>query len=256
MPALKINKSILASLGLALCFLIVGVSIYETSIFSDSVEITFASEESKTTKGETVFNKIRLIQDPGRDIWMMNQSHLGLNTHTKKWDRLAIVIDKTKPIKTALFIQLPPGELNWEDRLIHQGQNFKVSCYFCHSNGPRAVRPDFSISNLSWNDKITLGIWNFKIKLYGRIMPHPLHEKSDPELITPFKHSNSFDDSKLKIKSCTLCHNDSGLWARGYLVRQNSITIRFMVNNHLMPPPGFKLTKEDQKEIDLFLRGF
>jgi hypothetical protein len=246
MPALK---------NISYFVLSVGVLGLGTPLLLNSEIITLASRESKTSQGETVYNKIRLIQEPHRDIWMMNQSHSGPKAPSGHWDRLAIVVDKSKPTKTALFLQLPPGELVWNESLLRQKQNFRVSCYMCHSNGPRAIRPDFSNYPITWKDKITLVTWNIKIKLYGPILPHEDHEKSDLELATPFKYSSEFDDAKLMVKSCTLCHNNSAPKARGYLLRQHSIAIQFMVENSLMPPLGFELSESDRKAIDQFVRG-
>lgn len=224
--------------------------------FSDSL-LTLQSLESKTIEGKPVFNQIRWIQEKDRDIWMMNQSHHGPHAPSEKWDRLAIVIDKTSNPKTATYLQLPAGTLEWKDELPQQKLPFRVSCFMCHTNGPRALRPDPSGQlQLSPFQKIKLIAWNLRIKTYGRIQENPDHKLTDRTLKIPFRQRHAFDNEPLKIKVCQKCHNEKFWWARGSLTRQNSMTIGFIVENGLMPPPGFVLSAQEEKKLKDFLQGF
>jgi hypothetical protein len=54
-------------------------------------EVYFESHESKSIDRAPVFNSIKLIEEPDRDIWMMNQSHFGSQKFSPKMDRIAIV---------------------------------------------------------------------------------------------------------------------------------------------------------------------
>ena len=120
--------------------------------------VLFQSLESKTVTGEAVYNKIKWFSDSDKDIWMMSQSHNGPQFPEEKWDRLAIIVDKK--YKTAQFLQLKPGPLQWTEDLVSQQVPYRVSCFMCHANGPRAIRP--TGSSLFAEAKILL--WNFKIK--------------------------------------------------------------------------------------------
>lgn len=63
--------------------------------------VTFASLESVTNKGHTVFNQVQLLSGVDKDVWLMRQSHRGLTPDKQNWDRLAIIIDKsTTPTST------------------------------------------------------------------------------------------------------------------------------------------------------------
>ena len=130
-----------------------GLSALAFSVSHLPKEVMFRSEESRTVSGGDVLNRIKLISDDARDIWMMNQSHDG----GRSFERLAIVVEDSK----ATFYQLEPGALEWSQTPTQR--EFKVSCALCHSNGPRAVRPQDSPS---WSESIRIALWNLKIKSY------------------------------------------------------------------------------------------
>ncbi len=214
--------------------------------------ITIQSLESKTISAGPIYNTIQFFPGLEKDIWMMNQSHHGSAASEEKWERLAIVIDSKKQ---ARFLQLPPGKLEWTEELLTQGTENRVTCFLCHSNGPRAIRPDPKFK-IGWIDQLKIKVWNLRIKTYRRIQESSAHAVQDTNLKIPFRHRTPIDNEVLQVDSCTKCHSEKGLVQRGPLTRQNSIAIRFMVENKLMPPPGFELTKRDQKKIDQFLLGF
>jgi hypothetical protein len=224
-------------------------------LYSDQ-GITFRSLESKGPNDSAIYNKINWFTSKDKDIWMMNQSHHGLIQKTNTWDRLAIIIDKTKSPKTAQFFQLKPGDLNWTENPLTQ--ELRASCYICHSNGLRAIRPDFSAPEikLTWFEKSKIFLWNLKIKSYGRIVPHESHLEKYPNIKMQFKYFDDDANEKLQIKTCTKCHNDKYSFSRGSLTRQNGIAIQFMIKNGLMPPLNNSLSEVDQKEITKFLAGF
>lgn len=221
-------------------------------------EILIESEESKTKNLTSVFNKIKWISLPNQDIWMMNQSHYGVHATKDQWERLAIVIDKTKKPMTAKFYQLEPGPLEWSEDLKNKRTPYRASCFICHSNGPRAIRPVSKSQevNLSYKEKMRLVFWNLRIKTYGRIDYDKSHDQEDLSLETPFHLEGKSENAVLKVKTCTLCHKEDGFFARGVLRRQQTGTINSLVNNGHMPPPGFFLSPKEKRELKDFMRGF
>ncbi|OQW50480.1 MAG: hypothetical protein A4S09_01420 [Proteobacteria bacterium SG_bin7] len=200
--------------------------------------VTFESLESKTDSNGPVYNKISLEASLETDIWKMRQSHDGLSYEAAKWDSLAIVIDKTKSPKIATFYQLDPGE---KFRPI----SYRVKCFICHPNGPRAIRPNES--SMSFSERFQIFKWNLKIKSYGRVLSKSYSEKD------PIKFSGGFYDAPLKIGLCVICHKETGFLARGTLKRQNFLPISFLTKNGHMPPLGIPLLSATKRELIEFL---
>lgn len=228
------------------------VSFTCTLLLEEGANVLFASKESKTIQQKSVYNRITLFSKPDQDIWMMNQSHDGLNASSENWDRLAIVIDKTQSPKTARFYQLPPGELNANENF--KPIPYKVSCFMCHPNGPRWIRPQEKSLNLK--DKLTLFFWNLKILSYGRVLPHPEHEKESLKSQIPFKWNFKQANIVLDLKSCNDCHDEKGFIQRGALLSQNLLSIKFMVDQGFMPPMGHSLSKKDKAKIEKYFEKF
>lgn len=219
----------------------------------DNQEIFIESQESKTVESLPVYNKIKLFSFKNKDVWMMNQSHFGIEgLGPSSWDRLAIVVDKTQNPKRAKFYQLEPGPLEWSETL--KEVPFKVSCFICHNNGPRAIRPNYesSLKPVSFKERIKVSYWNLKMKLYGRV----LYEDHDLQKTVPFRYQSKFENEALKVRACANCHKDSGLFVRGQLSRQQALTIKFMIESKNMPPFGFSISQEEKNQINNFLDGF
>jgi len=212
--------------------------------------VLFQSLESKTVENAPVFNRIKFFPGWQRDIWMMNQSHHGADAPAGRWDRLAIVIDKKG--KTARFYQLPPGKLEWDESLPGQAIPYRVSCFICHPNGPRAVRPDSAGLSLSPFTKWKVSWWNLRVRMYGRIHEAPEQAIADAQLRVPFRHRAPLDNDELHVKACAKCHNEN---ARGPLTRQNALTIQFMLEKDLMPPSGRRLSEKDRRSLEAFIAG-
>jgi hypothetical protein len=243
-----IGKISLVLLGVAGIFLVV--------VLSDNQEILFESQESKNIKGDPVFNKVKWFHFKDRDVWMMNQSHAGVNATTEKWDRLAIVVETTKSPRTARFYQLESGSLAWPTKL--KEMPYKVSCFICHTNGPRAIRPNFesTFKSVSFFDRIKIVAWNLRIKSYGRVILDPEHDLMDAQLERPLRFRGAFENESLKLATCSKCHKESGILARGPLFRQNLPTLKFMIESGYMPPLGFKLQEDEMAELKKFMLGF
>lgn len=235
-----------------------GSLIYISSgfVFRPPTPILIQSLESKTTNGDPVFNQIQFIPGWERDIWMMNQSHHGLSAPDLKWDRLAIIVDKKGPVKTARFLQLPPGPLEWDDSLLNKSIEYRVSCFICHSNGPRAIRADAGGLKLNSFSQLKIQLWNLRIKTYQRVLQDPQQAQKDVNLKIPFRHLAKIDNETLQVASCTRCHSDDSWLQRGPLTRQNRLTIQFMLESKQMPPPGFSISPEDKSRIQKFILGF
>ncbi len=74
--------------------------------------------------------------------------------------------------------------------------------------------------------------------------------------MTPFRHRGGKENEMLMVKTCLKCHSNEGFMARGYLTRQNSITIDFMIKNKLMPPLGIGLSAIEERQIRDFIGVF
>ena len=234
---------------------LLGLGSLPVVVWFDDREIVIESQESKTTASTPVFNKIKWIRLKEKDVWMMNQSHRGFTAHESGWDRLAIVVDRKTTPKTARFYQLNPGPLQWSEN--QKELPPKVSCFICHANGPRAIRPNLSSSFAvpSLNERLKIQLWNLRIKSYGRVMLDVEHDKRDATAIPPVRWRGDFENEPLKIATCVKCHKDSGLIARGTLKRQHLSTIRFMVESGHMPPLGLSLSAVERAELEKFLAG-
>ncbi len=236
--------------------LILGGLIYLALLTADQGPVLIQSIESKTIEGGPVFNEIAFFSESTQDIWMMNQSHHGMEAEKVSWDRLAILIDKKSYPKKVSFLQLPPGDLVWDENLKNQKIDFKVSCFMCHSNGPRAIRANYEEYKTPLLAKFKIALWNLRIKTYGLLEESEEHLLLDQDLAVPFRHRLSADNLELQVKSCTKCHNGEDEWfSRNKLTSQNIMTIQFMVENELMPPPGHSVSEKDRKELEKFMRG-
>jgi hypothetical protein len=217
--------------------------------------VVIESVESQNLAGEPVFNRIQLVTEGDKDIWLMRQSHNGPRLPAHDWDSLAIVVDKSKSPKEATFYQLAPGAGERPDFSKHAPM--RASCFMCHSNGPRAIRPQFDseLAPLGLKEQSQLALWNLKIKLYGRIVESAEQASVVVDGGAPFKLEGKFENEALTVKTCVKCHNESGFLARGPLKRQHFMAIKFMVENAHMPPPGFGLDPKESEQIENFVLG-
>ena len=234
---------------LALLILIVTSS--AVALYTDSQPVAFQSLESKTPEGKPVFNRITFYPSAKKDIWVMQQSHSGYYEEFKKWDRIAIAVDKSVEPKTAQFYQLEPGDSVFEAQ---KKVSLKVSCFVCHANGPRAVRADFSGKDVSFSDKIKIQLWNLRIKTYGKI---EADGSANMDSKVPLKHDRPFDNETLEVKTCLKCHSGDGskFFARSKLKRQHFMAIKFLIEQNMMPPPGFSLPDDERAAALAFANG-
>lgn len=226
--------------------------------------IHFQSEESSTPEFGPILNRVQWIAEEGYDLWIMQQNQERKSHPFLKWDRLAILVDNTKSPKEARFFQLKPGTITPSLAELRHEREFRVSCGNCHTNGPRALRPVFKFFGkpaeepavtLSLRDFARAQLWNLRIKTYGRVVtPGNTTIGARPRRM-PFHFPANEPPAKLEVKACTICHNDTK-WGRGTLTRENFTTIKHMVDNGHMPPPGFPLSAQDRREIDAFVSTF
>ena len=242
LPASKLWKTIAVG-GLAVFAL--GTFI---ALAKDGGPVTFQSAESRTVNGGPVFNSVSYERKGARDIWMMNQSHAGAAAEPGAWDRLAIVVSEGPAGKSARFYQLEPGALAGQEGAREVPR--RATCYMCHANGPRALRP---ANALGWWDKATVLAWNLKIKTYGRIA---LDEAAPGPGDVPVRFAGKFENEKLTVPVCVKCHGGSGWFARSPLLRQQAPAIEFMVKSGAMPPLGFRISAEERRALREFLDGF
>jgi hypothetical protein len=204
--------------------------------------VVFQSLESVTETGAPVYNRVRLLPGWNRDIWLMQQSHHGLDAEFGKWDRLAIVVDKTTRPYRADFYQLAPGELAYEDAPVP----LKARCFACHANGPRAVRPDFDSPNAGLNlaSVLRTAVWNLRIRGYGRVESRPGHTFQDG---VPFKSTLSILSRPLELGTCSHCHAPDG--DRGELKLEHLGTALFMIERGFMPPAPYRISEEERERL-------
>ncbi len=195
--------------------------------------ITFESKESKNIENNNVFNQIKLESTREQDTWYMNQSHHEKSFVTN-YDQLKIVVNKRK------------GTTKYFQYKNNKAVPFSVKCTLCHSNGPRKITPtESSYNELTLKEKLIMALWNIKIKTYGNL-------KNTQEKLE-FEDQNN---ETLNLKTCTQCHSNNSLFARGKLKRGNFLAIKYQLDNNLMPPWPYKISKKDKNKIKKFLMGF
>lgn len=209
--------------------------------------ILFDSKESKTKDFSTVYNRVSFTPGWSEDVWVMQQSHQGLDHQFKTWDRLMIRVDKTqKPIQ-AFFYQLKPDQITKPlEKIDHR--EFKVSCYTCHPSGPRAIRVDNQyMQSLGLFERIKIFILNTRIKLYFAGIPKPGYPKIGS---TPFKMEFEGINQSLNRKSCESCHKEGGV--RQPLQAHHWATAKHLVETGAMPPWPHTIHEEDKKFFQQF----
>lgn len=226
--------------GLLILLLLGGAGAF---LASKPTPVTFESRESKTSKGDPVFNRISYSSSEDMDVWDMRQSHDGINAPTVSWDHIQIrVRKKARPYQVS-YHQLENGK----------EIEFKALCYTCHANGPRLIRP---VEPLSLRDRIAVASMNLKIKSYGRmIVAEENHLLEGRRRKVPIKLSNPFYSQKLTVKTCTYCHNNSqNFLSRGELEKQHGFTIEHLTNTHEMPPWPLELSESEKLELARFIK--
>lgn len=260
LPFLRMPKEARAQIkGHVLLFIIVLLSLIYFLSKEESHSVLFESQESKSRRQGPVFNRIQLLSGSTKDIWVMNQVHdqMPQTQDFSKWDRIAIVIDKTQKPKVALFYQLKSTaekELFSETEFEKNKIPITAACFTCHPNGPRVIRPNWESPTFSYGlrDRWLVKYWNFKIKSYGRVVSR----NNSPEFAITFHLYEILNPQKLTLKSCTKCHNNNGLFGRGELTQLNAPTIKHMVDQGLMPPWPKSLTQKEKLEIKKFVDVF
>ncbi len=200
----------------------------------------FMSEESKTMDMKPVFNTITYTPKPNGDWWVMDQSHLGKDASKKNWDRIGIWVDKTSKPFSVRYYQIEPYGNGTKEIPP------KVKCFVCHTNGPRAIRPDDS-NNLGIKNKIKIQYLNLVMKAYGPV-------SISKNQIHPIRFSMEYANQEIKIPTCMKCHNTDSNFGRGKLYTQNIATIKNMINRGHMPPLGFKMTTKDHEILKIYLK--
>ncbi len=236
-------------------------------------QILFQSEESSTDEIGPIFNRIYFSSTKTNDLWLMQQQlhsqsdiEKPIDFNFSGWDRLAIVIDKTKKPNEANFFQLPPGPIDnsEKNRILEEIESgtlktlpYKVSCGVCHSSGPRSIRPTpngKSLIPLGFKDWIKIQYWNYKIENYRNIKVTLKKVKNESHIKIPFRYGGLFANEVLKVRSCTKCHNGKQN-DRAVLTRQNFPSIQFMLEKNYMPPFGYPISENDRKEIEEFVKS-
>lgn len=225
--------------------------------WSDQTPLVFESRESKTHELKPVFNRVTFLPGIDEDLWIMQQSHDGLPEDPKSWnekDRIAIRVEHGPAGRARVeFRQLqpgPPAAAGFKDPI-----GFRAPCGMCHNNGTRALRPRFdsAAAAVSAWDRWRTFAWNLRIKLYGRVEVSRSPSEKLGEV--PFRFQGAEANTPLHVKACVACHKETGYPARGTLTRQNALSIRFLVEQGLMPPFGLPLDPVDRESLRRFVSG-
>jgi hypothetical protein len=201
-------------------------------------EILIESIESKTSAGKKIFNKIKLTSTSTKDVWEMKQNYSKLHG---SWDQLKIEVDKTsKPFKASYF--------QYKDGV---ESNYRVACYKCHANGPRAIRANYKskLVENTYLEKLKITLWNLKIKHYGEIeTPQDIKLKTKYRKV-PLKYIGRKDMKVIASKTCDLCHGDQSYMGRKQLVYQQKTTIKHLILNGEMSPWPLSLSAIEKEEL-------
>jgi hypothetical protein len=228
---MKKSFMILSSLGAVVILLLSFVLYNEEGVLVESIE-------SKTSEGMKVFNRIQLVSTVDKDTWLMKQNHSDL---VGEWDELKIEVDKKeKPFK-AYYYQMKNGVQ----------KNFRVACFKCHINGPRAIRANFNSTFVknTYFEKLKILMWNFKIKHYGNIQT-PQNVKIYNEFRKiPLKYVGRKDNTTISSKTCNYCHGESSFMGRANLLYQQKETIKHLISNGEMPPWPFSMSKKEKNDL-------
>ncbi|HXH31241.1 MAG TPA: hypothetical protein VNJ01_10550 [Bacteriovoracaceae bacterium] len=236
----------LSSLSLLALFLLGGAALTMTL---PEPEVLIQSLESKTQQGHPVFNRIKFKGSSRADQWFMWQSHDGAKAPAPGWDQIKITVDKSTEPFLVSYQQFKKG----------REVELKASCFTCHANGPRAIRPDYASKEVAYrfSDKLWISWMNLKMKSYGKVkIKDESYSLKGTERRVPLRYFSKLDSAPLKVKTCLQCHNEDRFFSRGELQRQHSGTIKHLVATKQMPPWPFKLSKKEQLEIDKFVKGF
>jgi hypothetical protein len=201
------------------------------------------STESQTNEFKEVYNQIKFVSSKNKDSWLMKQSHDGI--HSKNWDDLEIRIDKSQT----------PYQVSYHQYKNGKESEYRASCYLCHANGPRLIRPNYQSQTapLPLKERLIIQAMNLRIKSYPRMETI----KNDViRRVVPLKYEGNLESTSLTVRTCTFCHNTNTFWGRGELKRQQMNTITHLVKTQQMPPWPFKLNKNEQEQLDLYIRGF
>lgn len=205
--------------------------------------VTIESIESQTNDFNKVFNRIKFSSTKNLDSWQMKQSHDGI--HALRWDELEIKIDKSKT----------PYEVSYHQYKDGKESEYRASCYLCHANGPRLIRPNFDskFAPLDLKARLDIQAMNLRIKTYPR-MKTVLNDKV--KRVVPLKYEGKLENGTLTVRTCSFCHNSNTFWGRGELKRQHVTTAEHLIKTKQMPPWPFKLDKKEEEQLDLYFRGF
>lgn len=233
-------------------FIFLGLSLIGgvfSSWLSSSEPIIIESIESKTEKGHPVFNQITLESSSTKDVWKMRQSHAGRKAELSTWDEIMITVDKSQKPFIVSYGQFRDGK---EIEL-------KASCFTCHANGPRNIRPELQskLAPPTLKEKAIISLWNLRMKSYGLVkIDDNNFQLNGTFRRVPLRFFGKTDRTPLKIKTCLYCHNSQDFWGRGNLERQHAATIAHLVKRKEMPPWPFTLGTEEKAQLDAFLKGF
>jgi hypothetical protein len=232
-------------LWILVAMMLAGPALLPGLLFRDDAPFTFQSLESLTEKGQPVFNRVSWIPGWSQDIWLMQQSQEGIRLPLQRWDRLAIVVDKSRSPYQAKFYQLRSGAggLLARNPDFSEVVPYKARCFACHVSGPRAIRPrsDSAQAPMRWSDSLKISLWNLRIKTYGAMESLP--GQTETQEGAPFRSRHRLLKQAMALDSCVSCHKPGGI--RSPLSLEHVGTASFLVQKGLMPPFPFGVSPED-----------
>lgn len=217
------------------CFLLGAVAMLSLLFLENySQTITFESSESKNVNEVPVINTVGYKRENGVSTWSMQQNH----HDGKDVDDLKIIVQSKGAHKEASFYQ-------FKDNM---NSEYRVSCFTCHANGPRAIRynANSKVAKVNVLEEVVIAYWNLKIKHQGTVNTKQNTQIEQRARVVPLKFEGRLDTKAFKLESCSLCHGAGSIMGRAELQYQQLGTIKHLVETEQMPPLFFTVSKEDR----------
>jgi hypothetical protein len=184
----------------------------------DNPRVDMTSKESSINFfEEPTLNSIEWLANADFDVWLLRQKIF----REDDFRSYALVYDKRKAPPTAYYVQVERNGYKWRGG----------SCYECHVNGPRLIRP---LKPALASDQRALETFNAYLATLPAVETHfPISEPRDRGA------------ERLRLQKCDQCHNDV---ERGAIYSTHAAASAFLVASGEMPI-GDTLTAEESYEL-------
>ncbi len=195
---------------------------YSDRLFLENPRLEMTSKETSVNLfKQPTFNSIQLLTNKDFDIWILRQKKF----KEQDFRTYTLVQDKRIYPNKAYYLRIASDGFIWRGG----------SCYECHANGPRKIRPlrPELVSNAEFVKEIN-----------DYISTLPIIETNFPE-----REPQNTKSERLHFEKCDECHNDVD---RGALYSVHADASRLIVSGGDMPI-GTKLTSEESYELNKWI---